>query len=130
MAANKVLIVDKNSEMRTQLREMLPGGNFQILEAIDGEEAMLLFDIERDALRLVIFNFNLPAVSGWEILKKLQTDETLQKIAVVVMCDRVSQLQAIVPQPYFEYIETLEIPSDRKSLQKALKSAVGKTKLP
>jgi CheY-like chemotaxis protein len=130
MAANKVLIVDENSEMRTKIREMLPSGNFQVLEAIDGEETMLMFDLEHPGLRLVIFNFKLPVVSGWEVLKKLQTDATLQKAATIVICDRVEEIQAVVPQPYFEYIEVLEAPCDRKTLQQAMKSAVGKTKRP
>jgi CheY-like chemotaxis protein len=130
MPTNKVLIVDESSEIRTKIREMLPSGNFEILEAIDGEEAMLLLDLEGASLRLVIFNFNLPGVSGWDILKKLQTDANLQKIAVIATSDRADEIQVIVPQPYFEYIEVLENPCDRKTLQQAMKSAVGKTKLP
>ncbi|MDY6783993.1 MAG: response regulator, partial [Cyanobacteriota bacterium] len=129
MAANKVLIVDKNSEMRTKIREMLPSGNFQVLEAIDGEEAMSMLDLQRKGLRLVIFNFQLPAVSGWEILKKVQTDGNLQKVATIILGDRVDDIQAVVPPPYFEYIEVLETTCDRKTLHKAMKSAVGKTKV-
>jgi len=130
MASNKVLIVDNESETRTQIREMLPGGKFEILEAIDGEEALLLFDSEAKTLRLVIVNFELPAIGGWDVLKKLQNDRALQKIPVVLMCDHLDTVQQQVPPAYFQYVEVLGKPFERKQLQQAIKSAVGKAKLP
>ena len=40
MANNKILVIDDTTVVRVKVREMLPPGNFQVLEAKDGLEGL------------------------------------------------------------------------------------------
>jgi CheY-like chemotaxis protein len=55
MASQKVLIVDDGKTIRMQVREMLPKGTFEVLEAKDGLEGLNLIRQERPNLILLDF---------------------------------------------------------------------------
>ena len=42
MAGHKILVIDDSKVIRMRFRDMLPEGDFQVLEAKDGEEGLNL----------------------------------------------------------------------------------------
>ena len=40
VASNKILVIDDTTVVRVKVREMLPPGNFEVLEAKDGLEGL------------------------------------------------------------------------------------------
>ncbi|MHC5731445.1 MAG: response regulator, partial [Nostoc sp.] len=55
MASNKILVIDDTTVVRVKVREMLPPGNFQVLEAKDGMEGLNL--IRQEKLSLIMLDF-------------------------------------------------------------------------
>ncbi|MEH2191643.1 MAG: response regulator [Nostoc sp.] len=127
MASNKILVIDDTTVVRVKVREMLPPGNFEVLEAKDGLEGLNF--ILQEKLSLIMLDFLLPKMSGWEVFQKVQADPELRKIPLVLMSGRKEEVTEKIAEP-FEYFEFLGKPFDQKQLINAIKLAMTKAKLP
>ncbi|MBE8986196.1 response regulator [Nostoc sp. LEGE 12450] len=127
MASNKILVIDDTTVVRVKVREMLPPGNFEVLEAKDGLEGLNF--ILQEKLSLIMLDFLLPKMSGWEVFQKVQADPELRKIPLVIMSGRKEEVTEKITEP-FEYFEFLGKPFDQKQLINAIKLAMTKAKLP
>ncbi|MBW4519335.1 MAG: response regulator [Scytolyngbya sp. HA4215-MV1] len=112
--------------IRMQVRDLLPQGNFEVCEAKDGVEGYALIAQERP--HLVLLDFFMPHMNGWEVLQKIQTEPELQTIPVVIMTGRKEEALERVPPHLFQYYECLEKPFEQKGLISAVKSAMTKAK--
>jgi CheY-like chemotaxis protein len=102
---------------------MLPQGNFEILEAKDGEEGLKL--IHQEHPNLIMLDFLLPKVSGWEVYQKLQTQADLLKIPLVIMSGREEEVMEKIPKPFDKhYFAFIAKPFEKKQLTEAIKSAM------
>ncbi|MEH1942650.1 MAG: response regulator [Nostoc sp.] len=127
MASNKILVIDDTTVVRVKVREMLPPGNFEVLEAKDGLEGLNF--ILQEKLSLIMLDFLLPKMSGWEVFQKVQADPELRKIPLVIMSGRKEEVTEKITEP-FEYFEFLGKPFDQKQLINAIKLAMTKAKQP
>lgn len=127
MASNKILVIDDTTVVRVKVREMLPPGNFQVLEAKDGLEGLNL--IRQEKLSLIMLDFLLPKMSGWDVFQQIQSQPDLRKIPLVIMSGRKEEVTEKIPEP-FEYFEFLGKPFDQKQLIHAIKLAMTKAKQP
>lgn len=127
MASNKILVIDDTTVVRVKVREMLPPGNFEVLEAKDGLEGLNL--IRQEKLSLIMLDFLLPKMSGWEVFQQVQAHPDLRKIPLVIMSGRKEEVTEKMTEP-FEYFEFLGKPFDQKQLIGAIKAAMTKAKLP
>ncbi|WP_375472094.1 response regulator [uncultured Nostoc sp.] len=127
MASNKILVIDDTTVVRVKVREMLPPGNFEVLEAKDGVEGLNF--ILQEKLSLIMLDFLLPKMSGWEVFQKVQADPELRKIPLVIMSGRKEEVTEKITEP-FEYFEFLGKPFDQKQLIGAIKLAMAKAKQP
>lgn len=127
MASNKILVIDDTTVVRVKVREMLPPGNFQVLEAKDGVEGLKL--IQQEKFSLIMLDFLLPKMSGWEVFQQIQSQPDLRKIPLVIMSGRKEEVTEKISEP-FEYFEFLGKPFDQKQLVGAIKAAMAKAKQP
>lgn len=61
-----VLVVDDEEELRAMLREVFEGAGFQVLEAREGDEALLVADWHDGPIDLVVTDIMMPFVGGGE----------------------------------------------------------------
>lgn len=125
MASHKILVIDDSRVIRNTVRDMLPKGNFEVLEAKDGIEGLNLIRQERP--NLIMLDFLLPRMSGWEVFQQIQTQSDLQAIPLVVMSGRKEEVTEKLSEP-FEYFEFIEKPFEQKELIEAIKSAMAKSR--
>ncbi|OUL20482.1 response regulator [Nostoc sp. 106C] len=125
MASNKILVIDDTTVVRVKVREMLPPGNFEVIEAKDGLEGLNF--ILQEKFSLIMLDFLLPKMSGWEVFQQIQAQPELRKIPLVMMSGRKEEVTEKIPEP-FEYFEFLGKPFDQKQLISAIKSAMAKSK--
>lgn len=70
----KVLIVEDQGEARNMLRNMLLElGINQVFESPNGREALTFIDAAFDFIDLIICDWNMPEMSGVELLRQLRT---------------------------------------------------------
>jgi CheY-like chemotaxis protein len=127
VASNKILVIDDTTVVRVKVREMLPPGNFQVLEAKDGLEGLKL--IQQEKLSLIMLDFLLPKMSGWDVFQQIQAQPELRKIPLVIMSGRKEEVTEKISEP-FEYFEFLGKPFDQKQLISAIKASMAKAKQP
>lgn len=123
MAGQKILVIDDSKVIRVRVREMLPQGNFEVLEAKDGEEGLKL--IRQEKPNLIMLDFLLPKVSGWEVYQKIQTSPDLAKIPLVIMSGREEEVMEKLPKPFdTHYFAFIAKPFEKKQLSEAIKLAM------
>jgi DNA-binding response OmpR family regulator len=127
VASHKILVIDDSRVIRNMVRDMLPKGNFQVLEAKDGVEGLDCIRQERP--NLIMLDFLLPRMSGWEVFQQIQSHSELQSIPLVLMSGRREEVTEKITEP-FEYFEFIEKPFEQKELIEAIKSAMAKARLP
>ena len=125
MASHKILVIDDSKVIRMRVREMLPSGNFEVLEAKDGIEGLNLIHQERP--NLIMLDFLLPKMSGWEVFQQIQTHNELQTIPLVLMSGRREEVAEKISEP-FDYFAFVEKPFEKKQLVDAIKEAMAKAK--
>jgi CheY-like chemotaxis protein len=102
---------------------MLPQGNFEVLEAKDGEEGLKL--IRQARPNLIMLDFLLPKVSGWEVYQKVQAHAELSKIPLVIMSGREEEVMEKIPKPFEKhFFAFIAKPFEKKQLTEAIKSAM------
>lgn len=127
MASHKILVIDDSRVIRARVRDMLPNGNFEVIEAKDGIEGI-------DAIRaqkpnLIMLDFLLPRMSGYEVYQEIQSQPEFQSIPLVMMSGRREELTEKIQEP-FEFFEFIEKPFEQKELVGAIKGAMAKARKP
>jgi two-component system response regulator len=125
VAGHKILVIDDSRVIRNTVRDMLPPGNFEILEAKDGLEGMNL--IYQSHPNLIMLDFLLPKMSGWEVFQQIQSKPELQSIPLVLMSGRKEEVTEKISEP-FEHFEFIPKPFDQKQLIAAIKAAMAKSR--
>jgi DNA-binding response OmpR family regulator len=125
VASHKVIVIDDSAVIRNMVRDMLPKGNFEVLEAKDGLQGINLIRQERPTL--IMLDFLLPRMSGWEVYQQIQGSAELQTIPLVLMSGRKEEVAEKLQEP-FEYFEFVQKPFDQKGLIDAIKLAMAKSK--
>jgi CheY-like chemotaxis protein len=100
---------------------MLPPGNFEVLEAKDGEEGLKL--IRQARPNLIMLDFLLPKVSGWEVFQQIQSNAELRSIPLVLMSGRKEEVTEKIQEP-FKHFAFIEKPFEKKTLIEAIKLAM------
>ena len=127
MATHKILVIDDSRVIRIRVRDMLPQGNFEVIEAKDGVEGL---DAIRDQRpNLIMLDFLLPRKSGWEVFQEIQSQPELQHIPLVLMSGRKEEVTEKITEP-FEFFEFIQKPFEQKELIEAIKKAMAKARKP
>ena len=69
----KILVVDDSSTFRTIARKELEKGGYEIIEAVDGEEALKI--LSTTPIDLITLDIEMPGMNGYETYKKLSGNE-------------------------------------------------------
>ncbi len=105
---------------------MLPEGDYQVLEAKDGQEGLNL--IRQETPNLIMLDFLLPRVSGWEVFQELERRQDIGRIPLVIMSGRREEVTEKLQEP-FELFEFIEKPFEKEDLDEAIKKAFAKARL-
>jgi CheY-like chemotaxis protein len=79
----KVLVADDEPGMRALVRATLESDRYEVLEAVDGDEAWTLIEAERPDL--VVLDVQMPGKSGLELVKGIRMDPALRATKVVLL---------------------------------------------
>lgn len=82
-ATRRILVVDDNADNRAVLSQMLAAVGFAVREAINGKEAVGLF--EKWLPHLVLMDMRMPVMDGVEATQRIKATETGQKTPVIAV---------------------------------------------
>lgn len=123
MAAHKILVIDDSRVIRNMVRDMLPPANFEVLEAADGIKGLEM--IHQEKPWMIMLDFLLPRMSGFEVYETLQQSPELSRIPLVLMSGRKEEVTSKIAEPFEDkYLVFIEKPFEQKELITAIKRAM------
>ena len=78
-----VLLVEDNPHNRKIFSGMLSHAGFNVVEAIDGNEA--LTRVRSDKPDLVLMDLSIPGVDGWECTRRIKGDPETRALPVIAL---------------------------------------------
>lgn len=84
----KILIVDDQPEVRELVEVTLSVGDYQILQASTGDEALALTRIERPDLVLLDVMMPNSSINGFEVCRRIKSDPVLRETVVIMVTAR------------------------------------------
>jgi DNA-binding response OmpR family regulator len=82
----RVLLADDDAALRRLIGATLGEDNFELLQAIDGEQALQVAREQRPGL--VLLDVRMPRLDGFEVCRQLKSDPTTASIKVVMLTAR------------------------------------------
>ena len=79
----QVLVVDDDPETRDMLRRTLQKAGWTVAEAANGCEA--IETLERSNPALILLDLMMPEMDGFEVLERLQGDESWREVPVIIV---------------------------------------------
>ena len=81
---SQILLVDDSAMSRMILKEILKG-DYSILEAENGQECLEKMQAEAGNIALVLLDINMPVMDGFEVLKAMNVNHTIEDIPVIMI---------------------------------------------
>jgi two-component system, OmpR family, alkaline phosphatase synthesis response regulator PhoP len=79
----KILLIEDDKFLRTVLEKKLSNEGFEVVSAVDGDEA--LEKIIADKPDIILLDIILPKKSGFLVLENIKKDPELKKIPVIII---------------------------------------------
>ncbi len=86
----KILIADDEERIRRLIRDFLKKDGYEVIEAMDGEEAIHAF-YEIPDIALFILDVMMPKMDGLSVLKEIRESERGRELPVILLTARTSE---------------------------------------
>jgi two-component system OmpR family response regulator len=88
--ARKILVVDDETKILQMIADFLTNEGFQVLMAVDGQEALRI--VEMESPDLMVLDIMLPEQSGWEVCRQVRINSDLPIIMLTARSDEIDKL--------------------------------------
>jgi len=106
--SKRILVVEDQEDNRQILRDLLGNSGYELIEAENGEEALIAIAKQRPDL--ILMDIQLPVMDGYEATRRIKADPNLKTIPIIVVTSyalsgdegkaREAGCDAYVPKPY------------------------------
>ena len=106
--SKRILVVEDQEDSRRILRDLLTSADYEIMEAVNGEEALRTAAKQRPDL--ILMDIQLPIMDGYEATRRIKADPTLAHVPVIAVTSyalsgdkakaRAAGCDDFVPKPY------------------------------
>ena len=79
----KILVIEDDKFLRELITQKLIKEDFEVSEAVDGEEGIK--KIKEEKPDLILLDLILPGIDGFEVLARMKKESTLPPIPVVIL---------------------------------------------
>lgn len=80
---NRILVVEDQEDNRAILRDLLSSAGYELVEAVNGEQAVAMASAEPPDL--ILMDIQLPLMDGYEATRRIKADPALQAIPVIAV---------------------------------------------
>ena len=92
MENTTILIVDDEARMRKLIKDFLIKNDYKTLEAGDGEEAIEVFEENRNKISLILLDVMMPKLDGWSVLRKIRNESQVPVIMLTARGEEQDEL--------------------------------------
>jgi two-component system cell cycle response regulator DivK len=79
----KILLVEDNEMNRDMLSRRLLRKGYEVVIAVDGEQAVAMAQSEKPDL--ILMDMSLPVIDGWEATRRVKASETSSGIPIIAL---------------------------------------------
>lgn len=79
----KIFIVEDNPDSRELVVKILKAKGYGIIEAVDGEEALMKLKEQRPDL--ILMDISIPKIDGYEVTRRIKRDDCLKDVPVIAL---------------------------------------------
>ncbi len=80
--SKRILAVEDQEDNMQILRDLLVSAGYEIIEAVDGEQALLAARQKPD---LILMDIQIPLIDGYEVTRRIKADPTLKSIPIIAV---------------------------------------------
>lgn len=120
--SRKILVVDDNQDSRELVAKILKNRGYQMIEAVDGEEA--LEKASAECPDLILMDISIPKLDGYEVTRRLKSQIKFKDTPIIALTahamkgDREKALEAGCEGYISKPIDIHELPDQIKSYLK------------
>jgi two-component system cell cycle response regulator DivK len=81
--SKRILVVEDQEDNRQILRDLLANAGYEMIEAEDGEQALVR--VAADKPDLILMDIQLPLLDGYEATRRIKADPALKHIPIIVV---------------------------------------------
>ncbi len=125
MAKKKIMIIDDDPDIRSTIEQILESQGHKTISVCDGFK---FFNKLRQGEKpnLILLDIMMPAMSGWEIQRRLQANPNWKQIPIIFVTGRNTETAKEMCKKYG--IDYIEKPFDINRLKKKVGKALMKKK--
>lgn len=125
MAQKKIAIIDDDPDTRTTIEEVLKSQGHKIITINDGFKFFKKLN-QGEKPHLILLDIMMPAMSGWEIQRRLKENPNWNQIPIIFVTGRTTDTAKEMCKKYG--IDYIEKPFDIKDLKKKVNKALMRKK--
>ena len=102
-----ILIVDDEQRMRSLIKDFLKQKNYSSLEAAGGEEALQVFEENKNKIKLILLDVMMPKLDGWSVLRQIRQTSNVPIIMLTARGEEQDELfgfelgvDEYIPKPF------------------------------
>jgi two-component system cell cycle response regulator DivK len=81
--SKRILIVDDQEDNRQILRDLLASAGYELIEAEDGEQALIAAAAHQPDL--ILMDIQMPVLDGYDATRRIKSDPALRAIPVIAV---------------------------------------------
>jgi two-component system cell cycle response regulator DivK len=81
--SKRILVVEDQEDNRQILRDLLGNAGYELVEAIDGEQALAAYAKQRPDL--ILMDIQLPVMDGYETTRRIRADPESKAIPIIAV---------------------------------------------
>lgn len=79
----RILVVEDHEDNRRILRDLLTSAGCEVIEAVTGEDGVVLAESHRPAL--ILMDLRLPVLDGYEATRRIKAKSALSRIPIIAV---------------------------------------------
>jgi two-component system chemotaxis response regulator CheY len=83
--SKKILFVDDSPVIKKIVQRTVESAGFEFLGASDGKEALAVVSRECSNIKLILSDWNMPVMNGFEFLKAVKSNNAYKQIPVIMI---------------------------------------------
>lgn len=87
-----ILIVDDEERMRKLIKDFLKQKGYPTIEASDGEEALKIFEENKNKIKLILLDVMMPKLDGWSVLRQIRQESNVPVIMLTARGEEQDEL--------------------------------------
>jgi len=81
----RALVVDDSMVARNIIKNVLSPMGYEVIQAANGQEALDILKDQSDGVELILIDWNMPVLNGFDTLKAIRQEKSYDRIKIMMV---------------------------------------------